>query len=308
VAAAVTRSVVSRGDDEAPRDPRPIVKWAGGKSRILEELVGRMPTSFGAYHEPFLGGGALFFRLSPERAEISDANVALINMYRSIADDVEGVIARLRVLRDAHAAGGLHAYLGVRARFNVIAHCVKRIERSEVAAMFIYLNKTCFNGLWRVNRSGVFNVPYGKRDDWGAPSATGEDGLRGLEDGLRAAAVVLSRPGVRLASGSFPHRSSAARIRPRAGDFVYCDPPYDGTFNSYTGSGFTFDDQSDLAGWVRNLADGGVRVMVSSSDTPLIRSLYSGLRMDVIRAARSISSDGDGRGKVDELVIMGGYS
>ncbi len=307
MAVSVMSPVVADRSEPAAR-ALPIVKWAGGKARLIPEILQRMPGSYGRYHEPFLGGGALFFHLAPEAAEIADANVALIDMYSAVAGGVDDVIARLRALRDDHVAGGLAAYLATRARFNALASGGQSVRGADAAAMFIYLNKTCFNGLWRVNRrAGHFNVPYGKRDAWCAVGEDGEDGLRGIEDGLRAAAAVLARPGISMTSGSFAYQMGISARRPRAGDFAYFDPPYDGTFDAYTTSGFTADDQEMLSKWVHHLAENGVKVMASNADTPLIRSLYSGLRIDVVQAARAINSDGAGRGKVDELIIMGGY-
>lgn len=292
-----TTSRLTLRTNEAPRQARrptppagPIVKWAGGKTRILEELVSRRPMTFKRYFEPFLGGGALFFRLSPQRALLSDLNEDLINVYRCVAWNVEAVIQRLEEhqLRHAH-----DYYYAVRERWNDRKSCRSAVER---AAAFIYLNKTCYNGLFRVNQRGQFNVPIGR---YTSPNVCDAPQLR-------AASRVLQR--AELTNGHFAERVERAE----AGDFVYFDPPYDpvsatASFTSYTASCFGDEAQHELARVVADLTERGVHVMLSNSDTPTIRELYRGFHMDRIQAPRAINSCAGSRGPVHELIITNGY-
>lgn len=257
---------------------KPIVKWAGGKTRLLPELLKRVPASYARYYEPFAGGAALFFALQPERAVVSDANADLMAMYRAIAEDVDTAILWLREHEIKHNQE--HYYL-VREWWNerLMTSTAKR------AAAFLYLNKTCFNGLWRVNSKGEFNVPIG---DYSKPKILDADALR-------AASQVLAR--AELLSEDY----RGALHDAGAGDFVYLDPPYDETFNGYTTEG-TFD-QATLARIVHILAKRGCHVLVSNSDTPLIRELYADFDIEVVRNQRSVNSNGDDRGGIDELLI-----
>ncbi len=271
-------------------DAAPVVKWAGGKTKLLSELIGRMPASYGRYYEPFLGGGAMFFRALPARASLGDANADLMDTYRAIAIDVEAVISALQDHAALHRASVDHYYL-TRDLWNDRTGNV--MTSAERAATFVYLNKTCFNGLYRVNASGGFNVPRGDYTDPLICNGTA----------LRVAAAALSS--ATLHSGDYRQVLDGAV----AGDFTYLDPPYDGTFGSYTASGFAGDAQTELSCVVRGLVDRGVRVMLSNSDTPRVRELYASAdyRIDAVRCARSINSDGAKRGKVGEVIVMGGY-
>jgi DNA adenine methylase len=266
--------------------PRPIVKSAGGKTKLLPELLARMPARFGRYYEPFAGGAALFFRVAPERGILGDSNGALIQTYTAVARDVDAVVAILMRHAAKHRRFGERHYLAVRATLNDLAP-----TGAERAAAFIYLNRTCFNGLWRVNRAGEFNVPMGRYTD----------PLAGIAARLRAAAPALTR--AELRTGDYRATTHDAR----RGDFVYFDPPYDGTFTSYTTEPFGDAEQAGLAYEVRRLAARGMRVMASNADTPRIRALYAGLRIDVVRCSRAINSDASRRGDVDEVIVTAGY-
>jgi DNA adenine methylase len=268
----------------------PVVKWVGGKTKLLPELLSRMPEKFNRYYEPFAGGAALFFRLAPRRAVLADSNHDLIGLYTAIANDVGAVIRRLQMHREAHDESH---YYEVRTRWNDREVSWSTPER---AAAFIYLNKTCFNGLWRVNRSGAFNVPIGRYTD--PPICVPET--------LRAAQQVLSRAEIRRAE----YRAATADAR--AGDFVYFDPPYDpltptANFTSYTSNVFGPEQQQELADTARALVARGCRVMLSNSDTPFIRSLYKGMRIDRVKCSRAINSNAAKRGDVDEVIIAAGY-
>jgi DNA adenine methylase len=266
----------------------PIVKWAGGKTRLLDELCARVPLGYRRYFEPFLGGAALYFRLAPRFAVLSDSNPDLINMYRCVSGNVEAVIRRLARHRTAHST---EYYYEMRETWNQPGGLAADVER---AAAFIYLNKTCYNGLWRVNSSGRFNVPIGRYDD---PSIFDPDALR-------AAARLLQRAEIRTSHFA----DSVAEAE--AGDLVYFDPPYHplsdtARFTSYTAGSFGPDDQRELAGVARVLCRRGCAVMISNSDTPFVRELYRGFRIDVVDCPRAINSRGTGRGPQRELIIRG---
>ena len=265
-----------------------MVKWVGGKTKLLSHLLARVPERFGRYYEPFAGGAALFFRLAPRRAVLADFNADLINLYSALAADVDAVIRRLEHHRSVHDEAH---YYAMRARWNDRDH---RWPAAERAAAFIYLNKTCFNGLWRVNRAGAFNVPIGRYTD--PPICVPET--------LRAAHEVLARAQLR----NCDYRTAVSDAK--AGDFLYFDPPYDpvtttANFTSYTADAFGPDNQRELAECARELVGRGCRVMLSNSDTPFIRSLYKGFRVDRVKCPRAINSNAAKRGEVDELIITG---
>ncbi len=256
----------------------------------MPELLARMPEKIGRYFEPFAGGAALFFRTAPRRAVLSDCNADLIALYTAIQTDVTSVIRRLQHHREAHDE---RHYYATRESWNQNHNTWSNAER---AATFIYLNKTCFNGLWRVNRSGDFNVPIGRYID---PPIC-------VPDGLRAAQAVLARAEIRC--GDYASAVSDAA----KGDFLYFDPPYDpvtptANFTSYSAVGFGSDDQRALAETARKLVARGCRVMLSNSDTPFIRSIYKGFTIDRVKCARAINSNAAKRGDVDEVIVTAGY-
>lgn len=245
-----------------------------------------MPATYRRYYEPFMGGGALFFHLAPDSAVLNDRNPDLINMYKCVAWNVEGVIKRLEKHRDAHCESYFYA---MRNRWND-----RSVRRSEVerAAAFIYLNKTCYNGLWRVNSKGLFNVPVGRYE---APQVFDPAILRSVSVTLRQA---------ELLSGNFADAVDSAG----AGDFAYFDPPYQpvsstANFTSYTANSFDEDNQRELAAVARALVKRNCAVMISNSDTPFIRKLYRGFRIHTVDVARAINSNASKRGTVPELVI-----
>ena len=290
----VTRARAARVLRAAPQVQEvvasPIVKWVGGKTKLLPDLLARMPDQFNRYYEPFAGGAALFFRLAPKRAVLADSNPDLIGLYTAVAADVNAVIRRLQAHRDHHDEAH---YYDMRTRWN---DRDQQWSTPERAAAFIYLNKTCFNGLWRVNRSGAFNVPIGRYTD---PPIC-------VPEALRAAQQVLSRAEIRRAD----YRTAVKDAK--AGDFLYFDPPYDpvtptANFTSYTADSFGPDEQRALADTARELIARGCQVMLSNSDTPFIRSIYKGFRIDRVKCARANNSNAAKRGDVDELIITGGY-
>lgn len=229
----------------------PFIKWAGGKRALIPSLAKHFPEKIGTYWEPFVGGGAVFFTMADrmDRAILSDTNEELIITYQTVKNQVGELIDALRV----HAAGHKEDsyYLRMRA--------TEPETQVKIAARFIYLNKTCYNGLYRVNRSGKFNVPKGRYKDPGILN----------ENGLRAASEVLQKTTIHI--GGFDRV-----VKPGADDFIYCDPPYDGCFTGYQAGGFDECDQERLRNSVNGWVDAGARVMLSNSDTPLIRRLYRG--------------------------------
>ena len=260
----------------------PFLKWVGGKTSLLPELLRHVPARIRRYHEPFVGGGALFFAVAPRRAVLSDNNAELVHCYLQVRDNVHAVLAALadHVYEKAH-------YQNVRA---LEAHQLSPAER---AARFIYLNKTCFNGLWRVNRAGRFNVPIGRYTNprFHDPGA------------LLAASSALARTDLLHA----PFEDATAKVAP--GDFVYLDPPYDpvsatSSFASYTADGFTWDDQKRLASACIALNRRGVRFLLSNSATDRVRELYRGFEQRLVRAPRFINSKAESRGRVDELLVF----
>jgi len=260
----------------------PFLKWVGGKTSLLPELLKHVPPRLRGYHEPFVGGGALFFAVRPRRAFLGDNNPELVHCYRQVRDDVYGVL-------DALAR---HVY--ERAHFEAVrALEPAKLSDTGRAARFIYLNKTCFNGLWRVNRAGRFNVPIGRYKN---PRFNDPSTLIGASHALRGISIERA-----------PFEDSLARAAP--GDFVYLDPPYDpvsptASFAGYTADGFGWEDQRRLAHACVVLNRRGVRFLLSNSATDRVRELYRGFEQRIVRAPRFINSKAGGRGRVDELLVF----
>lgn len=263
---------------------RPFLKWAGGKGRLLAQFEPLFPEKIGDYHEPFLGSGAVFFRLRERiggRAYLSDSIEELVHTFRTVRDDAESLIRHL----------GRHVYESGHY-YRVRAQNPARLSPPGIAARFIYLNRTGFNGLYRVNKSGRFNVPFGRYTNPTICDAAG----------LRAAAAALA--GADLDRRSFAELPGWAE----PGDFVYLDPPYQpltktANFTAYTAGGFGENEQRQLAGVCRELDRLGARFMLSNSDTPLIREIYSGFDIRRVFAARAINASASRRGKVSEVVV-----
>lgn len=262
---------------------KPILKWAGGKTQLLAQLLPHVPERYGTYIEPFVGGGALFFALQPVRAILSDSNPELVNLYRQVAANVEAVINRLKHYRNTR-----DDYYEVRSQE------WQRLEPFEAAARMIYLNRTCFNGLYRVNRKGEFNVPYGRY-----PNPCICD-----EGNLRAASAVLKR--AEILCGDFAEILSS---HAQPGDFVFLDPPYVpvgkwGDFKRYTKEQFYEADHRRLAETTAKLRQCGVWSVLTNSNHPLVRELYADCRQQVIKTKRNISSDAATREGEDVIVVM----
>jgi DNA adenine methylase len=282
--------------------PVPFVKWAGGKAQLLNVLVKCVPKKFETYCEPFLGGGALFFRLYSEgmikKAILSDANKDLIKCYIAIRDNEEALLTELEILQQ-HSNHKDFFYEVARPKFNKIRLKTGMEGDPPKAALLVYLNKTCYNGLYRVNSDGVFNVPWGRNNN---PRIYDEDNIRAVGKALRDRRVkviccdyssVLTKVGVN--------------------DFVYFDPPYQplsmtSSFTSYTPDPFGEDDQKRLASMFMELDKEGSFVLMSNSVNPLIEELYNdyieGGNYLKVMAARQISCKGDGRGRIYEYVFF----
>ena len=262
--------------------PRPFLKWAGGKQALARRLIECFPATFAGYYEPFLGGGSVFFELAPTRAVLGDGNEWLIDTYEALHDDWRAVARELDGMVNTR-----EEYLRLR---EIAPETLSPIVR---AAHFIYLNKTCFRGLFRVNRKGRFNVPYGayQRRYYDA------DELRDAAEALR---------GAEFRRGDFELNLDGVS----AGDFVYFDPPYYklggySDFNRYTSAQFREGDHTRLAALCRELDARGVRWALSNSDTPFVRTLYAGFRMFDVEARREINLKSVRR-SVNEVLITNG--
>lgn len=266
-------------------EARPFLRWAGGKTQLLPKLLAHVPAKLETCREPFLGGGALFFAMRPERAVLSDSNRELVTTYQAIRDNVNDVIDRLQRLATRHCPEQFEE-----ERVRLINFAFARPD--DVAARMIYLNKTCFNGLYRVNASGKFNVPLGKFKR--PPTICDEANLRACSSALASAWIEC---------WDFRAAIKAAK----RGDFVYADPPYlpsSGTadFTSYTANGFDATDHCALEDALTRAGKRGAHVLLSSADNPASRKIYRGLKIEKVSARRNISSKGDGRGAVGELL------
>jgi DNA adenine methylase len=262
--------------------PRPFLKWAGGKTRLISQYKDYFPQHYQTYYEPFLGGGAVFFHLQPSHAVLTDINADLVITYRCVRDNLEELITLLQADQQRHNS---EYYYDVRNYHNG--------TDLTKAARFIYLNKTCFNGLYRVNSQGKFNVPVGKYKNPGICQ----------EEVLRVASLALQK--VEIKQANF---AEVLNYATGTNDFVYFDPPYyplNKTSNFTAYSNFCFDEnqQIKLRDIFIELADKGVKVMLSNSDCPLIRDLYSDFNVHTISAARSINSNAQKRGKITEVLV-----
>ncbi len=262
---------------------KPIVKWAGGKTQMLNAIIPKVPAKYGRYIEPFVGGGALFFALNPEQAVIADSNPELINMYQQVADHVEDVIAYLTQYKNTK-----EDFYEVRAVDWTL------LPKADAAARMIYLNKTCFNGLYRVNKKGQFNVPYGKYKN---PNICDKDALYAASELLRRSEIVC---------GDY---LSVLKEYAKPGDFVFLDPPYlpiseYADFKRYTKEQFYEEDHVELAKEVVRLQELGCHVILTNSNHPLVHELYAPFKIDVIPTKRYISCDGRKRKGEDVIVTI----
>lgn len=269
---------------------KPFVKWAGGKRQIIDKLKMYVPDEFDTYYEPFVGGGALLFELSPKKAVINDSNKELMNVYEVLCDE-DKFKKMCSVLNTYEIKHSEEFYYDIRNK-DRNKNTFNRLSDYTRAARTIYLNKACFNGLYRVNSKNEFNVPFGKKTK-----------VNTYEGGnLITVSNYLTMNDIKMLSTDFEYAVKDAK----KGDFVYFDPPYDsdtGTFNSYTEEGFGKEQQRRLARVFKELDEKGVYVMLSNHNTTLINELYKNYNIHVIEAKRNINANGKKRGKVEELII-----
>lgn len=283
------KSVRQRGAPTSSEAERagPFLKWVGGKGKLRSRLEALLPPGVEQrrHVEPFVGGGALFFSRAPKRALLCDINHDLVQTYVAVRDELDSVLRQLMRLARGHDRD---AYYEARERYNKHAHA----STAERAALFIYLNKTCFNGLYRVNKRGHFNVPMGRYEKPAIADAPT----------LKAASKRLARADIRCT----PFEALIKEVKP--GDFVYLDPPYEplsrtSSFTAYAQNGFTRDDQTRLRDVFRELDRRGSKLMLSNSDVPFIRELYQGYQIDQVLVPRAVSCAANRRGPVPELII-----
>lgn len=269
---------------------KPFVKWAGGKRQIIDKLKEHVPEEFGTYFEPFVGGGALLFELEPEKAVINDSNRELMNVYECIQDEKK-LEKMLKELNKYEASHSEEFYFEIRNKDRDKIKFWKIVDYKR-AARTIYLNKACFNGLYRVNSRNEFNVPFNKKEKVNTYDSSN----------MYTIHAYLNYRDVTLLSCDFEEAVKDAK----KGDFIYFDPPYDSdtsTFNSYTEDGFNRNEQARLARVFKELADKGCYVMLSNHNTSFIRELYKDYNIHLIEAKRNINANGKKRGKVEEVII-----
>lgn len=262
---------------------RPILKWAGGKTQMLGDLLPKVPNSYGRYIEPFFGGGAMFFALQPESAIIADSNPELINMYQEVANHADNVIQYLKQYENTS-----EMFYAVRSQEWTT------LPKAEAAARTIFLNRTCYNGLYRVNKHGQFNVPYGKYKN---PKICDEAGLRAASEALKKADILCGDYLLVLEHHAQP------------GDFVFLDPPYlpvseYADFKRYTKEQFYEEDHVELSKVIMALHERGCHVILTNSNHPLVHELYAPFNIDVIQTKRHISCNGSTRKGEDVIVTI----
>lgn len=285
----------SEGIKMAKKSPlvKPYLKWAGGKRQLLPEILKHIPTRIGeyTYYEPFIGAGAVLFELQPRKAVINDFNSQLILTYKVVKDYIEELIV---ALQQHQANNSEEYYYEVRAQDRQ-PECFQKLSDIEKAARLIFLNKTCYNGLYRVNSQGLFNVPYGRYKN---PAICEEPVLRAVH-------YYLQSDEIKILSGDFTQAIQDANER----SLIYFDPPYhspDNTnFTGYQANGFGEDEQTRLRNAYSDLTEKGIKCLLSNSDTKFIRDLYSDNRFKIItvQAKRAINSNSAGRGEVNEVLV-----
>ena len=271
--------------EQLKHETYPIVKWVGGKRQLMFELLKNMPQNYNRYFEPFIGGGALFFELQPDNAYISDMNEELINLYQVVRDNVDELITDLQ----KH---------DISKEYFIEIRNIDRTKDYEnwsdiqKASRFIYLNRTCFNGMYRVNSKGEFNVPFGHYKN---PRIVDENNLINCSNLLQRTEIL---------HADF----SEILTKVQKDDFVYFDPPYvplseTSSFTSYTKDGFDIDMQFKLRDVCDELDSMEVKFLLSNSDTKLVNELYENYNIKKVFASRQINANADGRGKITEVLV-----
>lgn len=268
----------------------PVLKWVGGKRQLLNDIIPMIPKNCSTYVEPFIGGGAVLFELQPKKAIINDFNSELINVYTVIRDYPEELIKELQFHKDNNTSEHFYAV----REYDRKPEFFSQMPPVQKAARVIYLNKTCYNGLYRVNSAGQFNSPYGKYKN---PNIVNETVIRAMSKYFNENNIVIKNEDFKEALKGL-----------RRGAFVYLDPPYmpissSSSFTGYTENGFNEDKQRELKELCDKLDKKGIKFLQSNSDCEFIRELYSGYRIKTIKAKRAINSKGNSRGEINEVLI-----
>ena len=270
---------------------KPIIKWAGGKAQLLDRIVDRMPKEYGHYYEPFIGGGALLFKLATHSSTINDINKELIHLYNTIKDEKDAFVDELTRIDLQHEDGFKDFYLQKRVDYN--NKIIDQVYDVEMAALFVYLNKHCFNGLYRVNSKGLFNVPFNNKK---SGKSFELDNINEISKFFKSITIL---------NGDFEDAVKDAK----EGDFVFFDSPYDlisdTSFESYTKSGFPKEEHIRLANVFKELSDRGVYCMLTNHNTDLINELYLDFNIEVVEVRRMINSNANGR--TGQEVIITNY-
>lgn len=267
---------------------KPFLKWAGGKRQLLQEILPKFPAEYDCYYEPFVGAGAVLFGAKPQKAVINDFNKDLITTYQAIRDEPELL---LRLLKKHQELNSPEYFYSIREldRNGVEYENSPNVEK---AGRTIYLNRTCFNGLYRVNSKGYFNVPFGK---YANPQIADEETLRAVSDYLNSNEITIM-------CGDFADSLKSATQN----DFIYFDPPYHtdtNSFTAYQAGGFGEEEQLRLRDLFADFASKGIRCLLSNSDTAFIRDIYKDFQVETVYANRMINSKSEGRGKITEVLV-----
>ena len=267
----------------------PVVKWVGGKRQLITEIDKYIPSQISTYYEPFLGGGAVFFYLQPKKAVVNDINEELINLYQVIQDNVEELIEDLKKHKNEP-----DYFYSIR-ELDRDLEVYKKLTPVERASRIHYLNKTCYNGLFRVNSQGQFNVPFGRYKN---PNIVNKTTLRAVSNYFNSAKITFK-------CCDFEEAVKGAR----KGSFIYFDPPYDpvsdtSSFTGYDKGGFDRQEQIRLKKLCDKLNRRGIKFLLSNSETEFILDLYRDYKIEIVQAKRSINSKGNKRGEVNEVLVM----
>lgn len=270
----------------------PVLKWVGGKRQLLKEILPLIPNDISTYYEPFVGGGAVLFSLQPKKAHINDYNLELINVYKIIMNNPNDLI---KILEDHEEKNNAEYFYKIRQLDRTSDY--KKLSAVERAARIIYLNKTCYNGLYRVNQAGQFNSPYGKYRN---PNIVNSPTIKALNN-------YFNNNQITITSGDY--KDSLKNIRANTKTFVYLDPPYyplstSSSFTGYTDNGFGEKQQIELKNECDKLNNKGIKFLLSNSSCDFIDELYKNdYNIKIIKAKRVLNSDGNKRGEIDEVLI-----
>lgn len=267
----------------------PVLKWAGGKTQLLEQITDSMPSEYNNYYEPFIGGAAVLFGISPAQAFVNDVNEQLVNLYIQLKVAVESVIAKVNEMDATPCTKEL--YYAIREQYNT--KITNRDFDAECAALMIWINKHCFNGLYRVNSKGQFNVPYNNKV---GGKSIDESNIRAISEYLQNADITIT---------CFDFEKACEKVV--SGDFVYFDSPYvpesvTASFTDYTTDGFSLSNHERLAALFKRLDGIGAKVMLSNNDVPLVRLLYDGYHIQSLDVKRMINRNASKRTGKEVLI------